>query len=39
LNWLSHLDKVLPLVYFLSGMETGNEDGSEKAKEHRPNPA
>jgi hypothetical protein len=36
---LCHLDKVLPLVYFLSGMETGNEDGSEKAKEHRPNPA
>ena len=36
---LPFVDKVLPLVYFLSGMETGNEDGSEKAKEHRPNPA
>jgi hypothetical protein len=36
---LPFVDKVLPLVYFLSGMETGNEDGSEKGKEHRPNPA
>jgi outer membrane lipoprotein SlyB len=27
---LRHVDKILPLVYFLSGMETGNEKGDEK---------
>jgi hypothetical protein len=29
---LPFVDKVLPLVYFLSGMETGNEGGDEKDK-------
>ena len=29
---LPFVDKVLPLVYFLSGMETGNEKGDEKGE-------
>jgi hypothetical protein len=29
---LPFVDKVLPLVYFLSGMETGNEGGDKKGK-------
>ena len=29
---LRHVDKILPLVYFLSGMETGNEKGDEKGE-------
>jgi hypothetical protein len=30
--YLCHVDKILPLVYLISGMETGNEKGDEKGE-------